>query len=151
MNRMPPGNPPVKPHRSDLKEGECLCDYCTGKCCRYFALPIDEPVTMADFEYIRWYMLHDRTTIFIDEGIWYLLVHTRCKHLQDDNRCGDYENRPNICREYTTEDCEYDDSYTYEQYFETPEQLREYAEARFSRPTGPDFRSPKPEMFPILN
>ena len=31
----------TKPRRDDLKPGECLCDHCTGKCCRYFSLPIN--------------------------------------------------------------------------------------------------------------
>lgn len=147
MNRMPR----VKPHRNELKPGECLCDYCSAKCCRYFALPIDEPHTMKDFEFMRWYLLHGQASIFVDEGIWYLLVHTVCKHLQEDHRCGAYHTRPEICREYSTDECEYEDDYTYEQYFETPEQLHEFAQARFSQPTGPEFRSPRPEMFPVLN
>ena len=32
-----------------------------------------------------------------------------CQHLQADNRCGNYEDRPHICREYSTDACEYDD------------------------------------------
>ncbi len=106
---------------------------------------------MADFEYLRWYILHDRASIFVDEGIWYLLVHTTCKKLGEDNLCGDYENRPNICREYSTDNCEYEDDYTYELYFETGQQLKEFAEAKLNKPNGPSFRSPRPKMFPILN
>ena len=118
-----------KPRRDDLKPGENLCDHCTAKCCRYFALPIDTPEDWRDFEYIRWYLLHDRATVFVDDGDWYLMVHTTCKHLLDDHRCGIYHTRPQICREYSTDNCEYEDEWTYEQYFETPEQIYEYAEA----------------------
>ena len=77
-----------------------------------------------------------------------MLVHTVCRHLQDDHRCGIYETRPQICRDYTTDNCEYDDSYTYDQYFETPEQIAEYTNARFSTPEN--FRSPRPGL-PVLN
>ena len=42
-----------KPSRKDLGPDEVLCEYCTAKCCRYFALPIETPKTFKDFEYIR--------------------------------------------------------------------------------------------------
>lgn len=119
--------PTVK--RSDLKPGEVLCAYCTGRCCRYFALPIETPTTREDFENCRWYMLHGRVSLFVEDETWYLMVHADCQALQDDNRCGIYETRPTICRSYSTENCEYDDDTCYDQLFETPEQLWEYAEA----------------------
>ena len=34
---------PTKPRRKDVPEGVVLCDHCTAKCCRYFALPLDTP------------------------------------------------------------------------------------------------------------
>lgn len=134
-----------KPRREDLKPGEVLCQYCTAKCCRYFALPIDKPKSWKDFEYIRWYLLHDRATVFTEDGVWYLLVHTKCEHLGDDNLCRAYETRPQICREYTTEKCEYDDSWVYDHYFETPEQVEEYAEAVLPPRKGRGIRTPKPK------
>ena len=115
--------------REDLKPGEVLCDYCTAKCCRYFALPIEVPDTWNEYDDIRWYLAHDQTSVFVDEGAWYLLVHTTCKYLGSDNLCGIYEDRMAICRKYTTVDCEYDDDSVYDKLFETPEQLWEYAEA----------------------
>ena len=130
--------------REDLAPGENLCDHCTAKCCRYFALSIDQPRTERDFDFLRWYLLHDRASLFTEGDTWYLLVHTVCKHLQEDNRCGIYETRPNICRTYTTAECEFDESYTYDRYFETPEQVEEYANARFSEPEN--FRSPRPQL-----
>ena len=130
----------------DLNPGEVLCDFCTAKCCKYFALPIDRPRTRQDYDYIRWYLLHDRASVFVEDGTWFLLVHTECKHLQQDNRCGIYSTRPQICREYSTHDCEFDDGYTYDSYFEMPEQVEEYMAALFDEPTGPQFRSPRPGL-----
>jgi Fe-S-cluster containining protein len=115
--------------RSELKPGECLCDFCTGKCCRYFSLPIDEPTTWDDYDAIRWYLAHGQTMVYVDKAQWYLLVMTRCSYLTRENRCGIYLNRPRICREYTTKDCEYDNDWIFEKIFETPEQIWEYAEA----------------------
>ncbi len=57
------------------------------------------------------------------------MVIADCQHLQPDNMCGAYETRPQICRVYTTDNCEYDEDGVYDQYFETPEQLWEYAHA----------------------
>ncbi|NIP86943.1 MAG: YkgJ family cysteine cluster protein [Planctomycetales bacterium] len=140
----------LKPTRKQLKPGEVLCEYCTGKCCRYFALPIETPEERKDFEYLRWYMLHGDTTIFCEDDDWYLMVHNRCDHLLPDNRCGIYDTRPAICREYTTDDCEYEDEWTYDRYWETPEQMAEYAEAVASRKKGASLRSPQPPLLPVI-
>lgn len=141
---------PRKKRREDLLPGEVLCDHCSAKCCRYFALPIDTPENFADYEYIRWYLLHERASVFIEDDDWYLLVHTVCRHLQADNRCGIYETRPQICRDYTTDDCEYEDSWVYDKYFETPEQVAEYSEAVLPKKPGKSIRSPKPPLLPVL-
>ena len=138
----------LKVAREELKPGEVLCEYCIGKCCRYFALPIETPTEWKDFEFIRWYLLHERATVFVEDEDWYLLVHTPCKHLQEDNLCGIYATRPQICRDYTTDACEYEDDWTYERYFETAEQVQEYAEAILQKP-GQDIRSPRPPLLPV--
>lgn len=151
MSTTLPVAPSTKPDRRELPKNANLCEYCTAKCCRYFALPIETPHSFEDFEYIRWYLLHDAATVFVEEDNWYLLVHTVCKHLQDDHRCGIYETRPPICREYSTKNCEYEDDWTYEQYFETPEQITEYCEVLFAPSPGKSIRSPKPDLLPILN
>jgi Fe-S-cluster containining protein len=143
--------PRTKPHREDLKPGECLCTYCPAKCCRYFALPFDTPTTMEDFEFIRWFLLHDRATMFIENGAWYVLIYNKCKHLRDDNLCGIYETRPQVCRDYTTDKCEYEDDWVYDHYFETAEQIQEYAEAVLLPKRNGSLRSPKPEPIKILN
>ncbi|MBN2216576.1 MAG: YkgJ family cysteine cluster protein [Pirellulales bacterium] len=135
----------TRPRREDLGPDEILCFHCPAKCCCYFALPIDAPTEWEDFEFIRWYLLHDRATVFLEDDIWYLLVHNRCKMLGDDNLCRGYETRPAICRDYTTDNCEYDDEWVYDHYFETPEQVLEYAEAVLGPPKGKDIRSPRPQ------
>jgi Fe-S-cluster containining protein len=138
-----------KPRREEVPAGVVLCEHCSAKCCRYFALPIDEPAELTDFEYIRWFLLHDHATVFVEDGTWYLLVHTTCKHLQPDNRCGIYTTRPQICREYSTDNCEYEDDWVYDQYFETAEQVADYIEAVIG-PTKGNIRSPQPPLLPVL-
>ena len=92
--------------------------------------------------------LHDRATIFKEDGDWYLLVHTTCEHLQADNRCGIYETRPTICREYTTKECEYDDDWTYDFYLETADQVAEYTEAILPKKAQ---KHPQPEAVAVAN
>ncbi|MGA2035614.1 MAG: YkgJ family cysteine cluster protein [Thermoguttaceae bacterium] len=136
--------PRRKIHHEDLGPGEVLCSHCPAKCCRYFALPIDTPTTWRDFDYIRWFLMHDRATVFNEDGSWYLLVHTACRHLREDNLCDTYATRPRICREYTTRNCEYEEDWVYDHYLETPEQVEEFAEAVLGPRPGQGFRSPRP-------
>jgi Fe-S-cluster containining protein len=141
---------PAKLRREDVPQGEVLCAYCSAKCCRYFALPLETPTTWSDFDFIRWFLLHKDSSVFLEDDTWYLIVHTVCKHLQPDQRCGIYETRPQVCRDYSTENCEYDDDWVYDRYFETAEQIYEYAEALLGPPPGASFRSPPPSLFPII-
>lgn len=140
-----------RPKKEEVPKGECLCDYCTAKCCRYFALPIDPPSTLQDFDFIRWYLLHDRATVFVDDEAWYLLVHTVCKHLQPNHLCGIYHTRPQICRDYSTTNCEYNDDEVYDMYFETAEQIADYMEARLGSTDRKGIRTPEPTEMPLLN
>ncbi len=119
--------------REDLGPSDQLCDYCTGRCCRYFALPIETPVDRADFENIRWYMMHGEVSVFVDDETWYLMIHNTCDHLGDDHRCGIYDRRPDICRNYSTDSCEFDSDACYDQLFESPRQIEEYADALLGR------------------
>jgi len=130
-----------KPHRHELQPGECLCSYCTAKCCRYFALPIDTPDCWKDFEYMRWFLMHEGATVFTEGEDWFLMVYAKCQHLGDDGLCQTYETRPDICRQYSTRNCEYEDDWVYERYLETPQQVWEYAEAVLGPRRGKDIRS----------
>lgn len=141
----------TKKDRDSLGPDEVLCDYCTAKCCKYFALPIETPVDLEDYEFIRWYLVHDRATVFTDDDQWYIMIHTTCRHLQTDNRCGIYDTRPQICRDYTTDNCEFEDDWTYDLYFEAPEQIRQYAEAVLQLKTNGSIRSSKPNLLPVLS
>jgi Fe-S-cluster containining protein len=70
--------------------------------------------------------------------------------LLPDNRCGIYHTRPEICREYSTDNCEYDDTWIYERYLETAEQVAEYAEAVLPPANKKNIRSPKPPLLPVI-
>jgi Fe-S-cluster containining protein len=112
---------------------EILCDKCAALCCRYIALPIDNPDTAKDYDYVRWYLVHENIVVFIEKKQWYIGIMTRCKHLEPDNRCGIYETRPRVCRSYSTDNCDYHGGeYDFDVLFTSAEQLRVYAEEKLN-------------------
>lgn len=108
--------------------GCILCEHCTGLCCKYIALPIDTPKTRRDFDDIRWYLMHENITVFVEEGDWYIQFATRCRNLTPANLCGVYETRPHICREYKAGECDYGGGdYGYEHLFTHPDEIEAFA------------------------
>lgn len=77
------------------------CANCEGRCCRYVALQLDRPRAKRDYDHIRWFLLHERVSVFIDgRGRWFVEFRTPCRALRSDHRCGRYAERPRICREH---------------------------------------------------
>lgn len=110
-----------------------LCEHCTAACCRYIALPIETPEDRQDFDDIRWYLLHDGISVFVEGGTWHIYIETDCRHLLPDHRCGIYDTRPKICRDYTAENCDYHSGdYGWEHHFTTPAQLTEHMEQQLA-------------------
>lgn len=109
------------------------CLKCDGKCCRYFALPIETPEDWDDFDDIRWYLCHEDISVFVEDGDWYINVKNKCRHLSEkDYRCQNYELRPHICRQYDTENCDLTgDDYGYELHFHDDKQMEEYMKIKF--------------------
>ncbi len=109
--------------------GSILCEHCQAACCRYLALPIDKPKTERDYDDIRWYVMHQGISIFVEEGSWYIQIRTTCKNLGGDNRCTIYETRPEICKEYDPGDCDYSGGdYGYDHFFSHASQIEEFYE-----------------------
>ena len=109
------------------------CEKCTGLCCQYFALPIETPEDKDDYDDIRWYLCHEDTTVFVEDGDWYININNRCKHLsKKGDRCKIYKKRPNICRGYSHADCDFvEGEYDYELHFTNDKQMEEYIKIKF--------------------
>ena len=58
-----------------------------------------------------------------------------CNHIQPDGCCGIYEDRPQICRDYTNDYCEFDEpaENSFDLYFEDYKSLLAYCKKRFKR------------------
>ncbi len=109
-----------------------LCDKCEGLCCRYFALPIEDPEDWDDYDDIRWYLSHENCTVFLEEGDWYINLLNPCKNLEPNGRCMIYDKRPGICRTYSTKDCDKTGaSYDYELNFTSADQMEQYMKIKF--------------------
>ena len=120
-----------KPKKKSYKK--VLCQKCTGLCCRYFALPIEDPEDWDDYDDIRWYLCHEDITVFVEDGDWYLNVKNKCKYLADeDYTCLIYDKRPKICWGYETADCDFtSNEYDYELHFTNDKQMEEYMKIKF--------------------
>jgi hypothetical protein len=78
-----------------------------GECCRYVATQIDRPTTNTDYDQIFWYLTHKDVSVYIDwEGDFYLEFRTLCEHLTPANTCAIYRERPEICSDFSFEECE---------------------------------------------
>lgn len=102
VTRAKPRSPRLLPI---LPSGQVPCLSC-GLCCSYVGVEIDGPETLRGATNILWYMYHPGVSVFFDEDDWMVQFETRCQHQLPDNRCGIYETRPQICREFDETGCE---------------------------------------------
>ncbi len=117
-----------KDKKGDKPPPNQQCITCGAKCCSYFALPIEEPETKGDFDDIRWYLLHEGVSVFVDDDDWYIQIDSTCTALRPDHLCGIYEDRPRICRKYKAKDCEHaEPDGEHDLLLRTPEECLDYA------------------------
>lgn len=113
---------------------ENKCSFCPGtKCCNYITQEIDTPRSIDDFDHLLWQLAHENIQAYKDEDGWFLVVMTRCTHLLGDGNCGIYETRPQVCRDYSNDYCEFDAPAEegFEFYFQTYKELDAYCRKRF--------------------
>ncbi|MDZ7660817.1 YkgJ family cysteine cluster protein [Thiohalophilus sp.] len=113
---------------------ENKCSFCPGtKCCNYITQEIDTPRSKDDFDHLLWQLAHANIQAYKDEDGWFLVVMTRCNHLQNDGNCGIYETRPQVCRDYSNDYCEFDAPAEegFEYYFQSYKELDDYCRKRF--------------------
>ena len=115
---------------------ENKCQFCEGsKCCIYVTQQIETPRSMSDFDHLLWQLAHQNMQTYKDEDGWFLLAMNPCQFLLPEGGCGNYENRPQVCRDYSNDYCEYDEppENHFEFYFKTFDELDNYCRKRFKR------------------
>ncbi len=118
---------------------ENKCSFCLdSKCCTYFTQQIDTPRKKSDFRHMLWQIAHRDVQFYKDEDGWFLLVNSPCTHLQPDGRCGIYDERPDICREYDNDYCEFDAPAEegFDLFFDSYDALLAYCRKRFKNWDG---------------
>ena len=126
------------PVADDSQCSKCL----PSKCCTYVAFAIDDPENRKDFEAMLWQIAHEKISFYIYRNDWYMMMHTRCRFLTSQNQCGIYEQRPYICKEHSTKDCEYtSDDYGFTEHFKSYDELLGYIKENYTyrfkaKPTG---------------
>ena len=113
---------------SDAKNKN-LCHGCS-LCCEYVAVDIDKPETKTDCDDIIWLLLHKNVWVYIDDkNDWYVQFNTPCEKLTENKLCGIYENRPNVCRKHTQDECErYGKGSPYKKIFRKKEDFTKWLE-----------------------
>ena len=110
------------------------CRFCAGsKCCSYITQAIDPPRSISDFDTLLWQLAHHNVQAYKDDDGWFLIFYTKCQFLEHDGRCGNYDNRPQMCREYSNDYCEYDSPAEegFELFFDGYDALLAYCRKRF--------------------
>jgi len=112
------------------------CDQCTSSlCCTYVTEELLTPRSKSDFNHLLWQVSHDNVEIYKDEDSWTLMFKTMCSNLEIDGRCGIYEIRPAICKEYTNDYCEFDEppENSWQLHFTCHSELYKYVQKRFKK------------------
>jgi Fe-S-cluster containining protein len=95
-------------HEQDADAAPRAAASCTacGLCCSYVAIEVDQPTTAKRATQLLWYIYHGGVSLYVNEDEWMVQFETTCQYLQPDHRCGIYDTRPHICREFSAQDCE---------------------------------------------
>ena len=121
------GKSPLKKLRFKVpvhpKCAKCL----PAKCCRYFSLEIDEPETKRDYDDFLWFLAHENVSIYLWNDSWYLMLHNTCQFLDpEENICTIYDERPQMCREHSVDECEFNSEYEFDEHFKSYDDLKKW-------------------------
>lgn len=112
------------------------CSECNPSlCCTYTTEPLGSMRSKADFNQLLWQVSHRGVEAYKDASGWYLLIRGDCEHLLPDGNCNIYHQRPQVCRDYTNDWCEKDESAEthFQLHFQNYADLLTYCRKRFKR------------------
>ena len=115
-------------------DNENKCGKCTRSiCCTYTTQSIKAPRSRDDFDHLLWQLAHNGMQAYKDEDGWFLLINNTCRFLLPKGGCGIYNTRPDVCRDYSNDYCEYDEpaETDFEYFFDCYETLLKYCRKRF--------------------
>lgn len=145
---------PLYAEQKAPKPKEASCTSC-GLCCSYVAIEVDTPKTVKQATMMLWYVYHEGISLYVNDDDWMVQFDSTCIHLQPDYRCGVYETRPHICREFSEKDCEIntgDDGktfYTAGEFMEHLAQTRPRVHAVVKKSFSPPAEGPRMRLTPF--
>jgi Fe-S-cluster containining protein len=106
---------------------ETKCEGCAN-CCKDVSVEMDKPEDFEDFETVKWMIAHQNVTVYIDhDDDWLVEFATRCKFLDESNKCKIYKERYKMCSEHDPEECVMNgDEEHYKKIFRTADDVDEY-------------------------
>ena len=113
---------------------ENKCSRCLGStCCTYATQALGTLRSKADFDHLLWQVSHEGLEVYRDDTGWYLLTRGQCEHLLADGSCNIYESRPQVCRDYDSAWCEFDEPAErhFRHHFRNYAELLDYCLRRF--------------------
>ena len=117
-----------KRQKKEDKKNKELCSQCNAECCKYVALEIDCPEKLKEFEDIKWYVAHKNINVYVDEDyVWHIEFSTPCEHLNlKTNNCKIYSRRPEICKDFSQEECPFHNEYEERYVFKKIKDVEKY-------------------------
>lgn len=104
------------------------CKKCSA-CCYNVSVEVDKPEDREEIEEYVWMLLHENIGVYISDDKWYVEFLTKCKSLDKTGICTQYDERPQICRDYDPENClKHGEEEYYEHYFKDHKELLKYWE-----------------------
>jgi Fe-S-cluster containining protein len=95
--------PLLKESRAPRQQPTCTA---CGLCCTYVAIEVDAPSTPKRATQLLFYLYHGGVSLYVNSDDWMVQFESTCQYLQPDYRCGVYDTRPHICREFSEKNCE---------------------------------------------
>ena len=127
---MPPEPTPLP--FAGIEQVKICSRLCAARCCRYVTVGITPPRSEADWDEVRWWLLHPGIAVYKDgeDGEWAVCFETRCSNLSANNLCKAWPNHPDLCREHDATVCEFREPTPYEVYLTCEDDLARYLEKR---------------------
>lgn len=118
--------------RNNSDEVSSDCNSCKAICCNHIPIEIERPKCKADYDTIRWYLMHKGVRVFLcHDNKWHIEFLSLCDNLTEKYKCRVYPSRPKLCRDYPPDGllCESgEDGDAFTHLFQTAEEFEEYLE-----------------------
>jgi Fe-S-cluster containining protein len=106
---------------------------CGARCCRYITVILPPPQRECELDEWSWFLAHENVSIYFAGRRWRMEMRSRCRYLSDQNACTIYDRRPDVCRLYSQEDCEYAGKTNHLHHFDTKEEFDRWWEEKRER------------------